>query len=218
MVQVVLFGCAPHAPFVNEKDPARIAGIRRLVEGARQHHVKSTHRAILTIGKKQYVMTGRVEVQGEDIRIVAVNDFGMTLFEVEKKAQDIRVGKLQRGFRTRHMVRGVLRDVEVIYRLVPPPEATLKWGRKGGVFSVKAFAHPREVYAFDEETGAITDYYEFGLGRKLYEAHMRMPSSQDSRREVLPEKISIVNRRLGYTLDITVMDGETFDGDPNAGR
>lgn len=218
MLCAVPLGCMPHPRFTLEKDAAVVSRTRTLVEESRPSEVNAIHRVILTVGRRQYVMTGYAKVEGSHLRLVAINELGATLFEAEKDGQEVRADKLAPPFRKRHIEQGALHDLEVIYSMLPEKEALLKKGPRGGLFSLKAWPHPRRVYKFDSETGAITDYWEFRFFKKVYEAHLSDFKPAEGQSGMLPGKIQIANRRLHYSLEIEVLDHDPRESGDDAGR
>lgn len=217
LIALVSHGCAAHPKFIAEDNPETVAKMRRLIRSARLESLESTHRAILSVGKREYAMTGHVVMGPDQTTLVAISDLGTTLFQATKDSEGVKVDRPASGFDTR-VIHAVMKDIDIIYRSLPAEDAELKWGPSRGAFVLKGVFHPSRVYIFDRKTGAITDYYEFSLGRKSYEAHLRGHYSLPGSPAMLPRRVTITSRRGRYKLELSVLEPDPAERSVNAGK
>jgi hypothetical protein len=199
-------GCTNPHGFVREKDAAAISRARELFAGTRVDNLKATHRAIVTIRGREFALTGHVSIENGVVAFAATNDLGTTVLSVARNAEGVRITKAAPGFPERAVVEGALRDIETIYTALPSDDAGMYRKGRTGFFYRRAFPHPTDVFIVDLDTGVLKAYREFRFAGKVYDVKLEDYPAEGP---LLPGRITITNKRIGYKAEITVVESQT---------
>lgn len=208
---VLLAGCQTlsYESGIPFQDNALAEDLRENVNSLYPSSLRTLHRGILTVGNIQLEMTGYLLIRRPaDIRLVAMSDFGSTLFEVVyNKKTGVSIVKNNIGLPRRWLTRAPMRDVSVIYLRSPSPEAALVRHRRNVIALAEQLEDgTTEELLFDADTHCLTGYVMSRNGRCLYEASFSNNKIISGwPKSAIPATIEIKDYRMNYQLIINVL-------------
>jgi len=205
----MLGGCqASPAGVVSLSDEPLAREVRRQADSAYPAAFRCVHRTIITAGRRQYVLTGFLDVKRPDeVRLVATSEFGPTAF----RASWVRgIGPKAAAFGGRAQLRmaaAAARDAYVIYLAAPDNAARLARLPDGRLtLSEKRPGGGVVEFEFDSGTHRVLAYREPTRRRNLYEARFSDFGPVGASGVVVPRRIDILDRAAKYSATIQVVD------------
>jgi hypothetical protein len=207
---VLLSGCqtVPYESGTPFQDNALAEELRENVNNLYPSSLRALHRCVLTVGDMELELTGYILARRPaDIRLVAMSDFGGTLFEILHNSKNgTKVIKNTVGFRRKWLTKGALRDVDVIYLKHPSSNATLVRHRDNVIGLIEELrGRTLEEFYFDGNTHALIGYTLVRDGNYLYEVSFSNNKIIPGWPQPVPKTIEIKDYRMNYQLIINVM-------------
>ncbi len=182
-----------------------------LLESLRQSRVEmypatfhATHRVILTRGDQvaftSYVLAGRPD----QLSLVALSDFGNTIFEVTQQALSAPVvSRNSSGWSDAVLINCAWRDAATVYLAAPEKGATLWLHRDGGVGLVSCRPDGEIVeFQFDRETRQLRHYVRAKDGRMRYQIDFGDYQLLAGWARPVPLDLTVADYEYGYTLNV----------------
>lgn len=143
----------------------------------------------------------------DDVRLVAISDFGNTIFDVVRTAGGTRIVKDCPEVPRRWLTEAAARDIAVAYLARPSPQARLVRHDDGTVGLVEDLRGGRcREFIFDPAAGRLTGYIEARGNRLVYRAAFSGYRMAASWPRQVPGAIDVTDFRLDYRLTVQVLD------------
>lgn len=211
LTTIILSGCAsvPYQSGIPFNDQPLAEKLRNNVTNLYPKALRSQHRAVLSVADIQLEMTGYVLVrQPSDIRLVALNDFGNTLFEVLRNSmREDRVVNNTLPMPSRILAKTTLRDVETIYLKWPSPSALLVRYSDNTIGLVeKSSDGSMEEFRFDGKNLLLKSYSKAKNNCYLYQTDFSDYQQFAGQSKLLPRTIRIKDHRMKYELMVSILN------------
>ncbi len=155
---------------------------------------------------QEMTLTGVVRVDpAEGLRLLAIDDFGPTLFEVQALAPDaVHIIRRAPGL-PEDMARSAGRDFAVIFLARPSPAAEAVRLDDGRLALVETEGGRQAVYAFDAGARQWTDYLEAVNQRSIYRVHLSDVGTVSGAAAVFARQIHIEEEAMGYRVALRIL-------------
>lgn len=167
---------------------------------------KAIHRVVLNLGGNDYVLNGYLAVdrQKNELKLVAQNDFGGTVFDVHYiENNEPEIKNYLTSFKTQWLEESLLRDLKTLYLLKPVLSDRLVWTGPDTIALYRDRESGTSEMIFRSSGGEdpfrLQEIRHANGHRTVYSVRFRYA---DGRHSPYPESVFIKDARMRYNLKI----------------